>query len=62
MRILAALFFCAFFIAPASRCQDEHYHDLSAEEVGSVYFSTSCSKTVSESFNRAVALLHSFQY
>ena len=62
MRILAALFFCAFFFAPASRCQDEHHHELSAEEVGSVHFSTSCSKTVSESFNRAVALLHSFQY
>jgi hypothetical protein len=62
MRILAALFFCAFFIAPASRCQDEHHHELSTEEVGSVHFSTSCSKTVSESFNRAVALLHSFQY
>ena len=39
-----------------------HHHDLSAEEVGSVHFSTSCSKTISESFNRAVALLHSFQY
>jgi tetratricopeptide (TPR) repeat protein len=62
MRILAALFFCATFFARASWCQDEHHHELSAEEVGSVHFSTSCSKTVSESFNRAVALLHSFQY
>jgi tetratricopeptide (TPR) repeat protein len=62
MRILTALFCAAIFFAPASRCQDEHHHELSAEEVGSVHFSTSCSKTVSESFNRAVALLHSFQY
>jgi tetratricopeptide (TPR) repeat protein len=30
--------------------------------VGSVHFSTSCSKDVEVSFNRAVALLHSFQY
>jgi hypothetical protein len=40
----------------------EHHHELSAEEVGSVHFATSCSKTVEISFNRAVALLHSFQY
>lgn len=62
MRMLAALFCVAIFFAPVSRCQDEHHHDLSAEEVGSVHFSTSCSKTVSDDFNRAVALLHSFQY
>jgi hypothetical protein len=62
MRILAALFCAAIFFAQPPRCQDEHHHDLSAEEVGSVHFSTSCSKTVSDNFNRAVALLHSFQY
>ncbi len=62
MRIPAALFFCATFLTQSSWCQDEHHHDLSAEEVGSVHFSTSCSKAVSESFNRSVALLHSFQY
>jgi hypothetical protein len=62
MRILAALFCAAIFFAQPPRCQDEHHHDLSAEEVGSVHFSTSCSKAVGESFNRSVALLHSFQY
>src|SRR5271167_3666428 len=62
MRILVSLFCVAIFCAPASRCQDEHHHDLSGEEVGSVHFSTSCSKTVGGNFNRAVALLHSFQY
>ena len=40
----------------------EHQHQLSAEEVGSVQFATSCSKTDAVSFNRSVALLHSFQY
>ncbi|HKW31606.1 MAG TPA: hypothetical protein VJN92_01275 [Candidatus Acidoferrum sp.] len=40
----------------------EHHHELSAEEVGSVQFATSCSKMVELSFDRAVALLHSFQY
>jgi hypothetical protein len=62
MRILAALFCSAIFFAQASWCQDEHHHDLSGEEVGSVHFSTSCSKTISDNFNRAVALVHSFQY
>jgi hypothetical protein len=46
--------------APTMRAQ-EHHHELSEEEVGSVHFLTSCSKSV-EPFNRAVALLHSFQY
>jgi tetratricopeptide (TPR) repeat protein len=40
----------------------EHHHELSAEEIGSVQFPTSCSKPVESSFNQAVALLHSFQY
>jgi len=40
----------------------EHHHELSADEVGSVHFLTSCAKTVELSFDRAVALLHSFQY
>jgi tetratricopeptide (TPR) repeat protein len=62
MRVLAALFFSAIFFAQTSWSQDEHHHVLSAEEIGSVHFSTSCSKTVSDTFNRAVALLHSFQY
>ena len=54
----------AFLLCSASLrlAAQEHQHDLSAEEVGSVQFATSCSKTVELSFNRAVALLHSFQY
>ena len=40
----------------------EHHHELSAAETGSVHFANSCAKTVETSFNRAVALLHSFQY
>jgi tetratricopeptide (TPR) repeat protein len=54
-------FLCAVLYAPLARC-DEHHHPLTAEEVGSVHFATSCSKSVALSFNRAVALLHSFQY
>ena len=46
--------------APAGA--QEHHHALSEAEVGSVHFSTSCAKSVEGSFNRAIALLHSFQY
>jgi tetratricopeptide (TPR) repeat protein len=50
--------------------QEGHHHDLSEEEVGSVHFVTTCGAGRSEAgkaefdakFNKAVALLHSFQY
>jgi tetratricopeptide (TPR) repeat protein len=45
-----------------SAAQEDHHHALTREEIGSVHFSTTCSKTLADSFNRAVALLHSFQY
>jgi tetratricopeptide (TPR) repeat protein len=53
----------AFFLFASLACADEHHdHKLSAEELGSIHFSTSCAKNVETAFNRAVALLHSFQY
>jgi len=39
-----------------------HHHALTEKEVGSVNFANSCSKSVQNDFQRAVALLHSFQY
>src|SRR5260370_2366880 len=42
--------------------KEDHHHALTQEEIGSVHFSTTCLKTVENGFNRAVALLHSFQY
>ena len=57
--ILLAILLCS---ASLPLTAQEHHHELSAEEVGSVQFGTSCSKAVEVSFNRAVALLHSFQY
>lgn len=52
----------AIFLASLSFAQQGHRHDLTAEELGSVNFPTSCAKSVAADFNRAVALLHSFQY
>ena len=58
--------FCAWNVS----AQEGHHHELSEEEVGSVHFATTCSTGMSDagkvefdaSFNKAVALLHSFQY
>ena len=62
MRPLMAVILSLLFSVLPAQANDEHQHALTEEEVGSVHFTTSCSKTVAASFNRAVALLHSFQY
>ena len=55
--------FCAVPILVAfTFADDQHQHALTEEEVGSVHFLTSCAPAVEKDFNRAVALLHSFQY
>ena len=62
MRLPAVLFF-AFALAVFPARQDEgHHHAVTEQEIGAVHFSTSCSAALESSFNRAVALLHSFQY
>jgi hypothetical protein len=40
--------------------QDQHHS--SAENLGKVQFSVSCSSAAQPQFNRAVALMHSFQF
>ncbi|HET6177805.1 MAG TPA: hypothetical protein VFE61_12780 [Candidatus Sulfotelmatobacter sp.] len=47
---------------PSGLSQEGHHHAVTEEEVGSVHFSTSCRADLAGSFNRAIALLHSFQY
>ena len=39
----------------------EHQHG-NGEKLGEVYFATSCNERAQRGFNRAVALLHSFQF
>src|SRR5260221_8838434 len=63
---LSAMLLCGW----AARGQEGHHHELSEEEVGSVHFETTCGAGMSEAaktefdakFNKAAALLHSFQY
>lgn len=61
MRTLGAV--CALMLlSAAGLCDEQHHHDLTESEVGSVQFITSCARDIAADFNRAVALLHSFQY
>ena len=62
MRRFGILLLYCFGLGSLGLAAQEHHHELSAEEIGSIQFPTSCPKTVELSFNRAVALLHSFQY
>jgi tetratricopeptide (TPR) repeat protein len=62
MRSLTSFLASILFFVPLALCQEEHHHALTEEEVGSVHFPTSCQTDLASSFNRAVALLHSFQY
>ncbi len=62
MRSLTAVLASLLIFTPLALAQEDHHHALTEEEVGSVHFSTSCRADLADSFNRAVALLHSFQY
>lgn len=39
-----------------------HLHDVASNQLGAVHFATSCSATVTPTFDRSVALLHSFEF
>jgi hypothetical protein len=60
MRALTLLSVCFLFLLPVW-ADEGHHHEVSEQEVGSVHFATSCDEQ-EQAFNRAVALLHSFQY
>jgi tetratricopeptide (TPR) repeat protein len=62
MKSFAVLACLALLVSIAAWCDEQHHHELSENEIGSVHFATSCSKDVEKDFNHAVALLHSFQY
>ena len=62
MRPFTAVLASLLLFATVASSQEEHHHALTEQEVGSVHFETSCRGDLAESINRAVALLHSFQY
>jgi tetratricopeptide (TPR) repeat protein len=62
MRSFLLILASALFLVTFAFSDEGHKHTLTEQEVGSVHFSTSCQADQAISFNRAVALLHSFQY
>src|SRR5579864_3666676 len=62
MRVLSGSLLTVAILFSVALSDEGHHHALTQEELGTVHFSTSCAKSVKADFNRAVALLHSFQY
>ena len=56
----AFLFACVLILSISGRAQ-EHPH-APHERLGNVHFATSCSPDAQQEFDRAVALLHSFEF
>jgi tetratricopeptide (TPR) repeat protein len=52
---------CAIVLLAANAIAQEHQHGKS-EKLGAVHFTTSCNAEAQTEINRAVALLHSFQF
>src|SRR5437763_12463134 len=52
---------CAIILFAASGVAQEHQHGR-GEQLGAVHFATSCNAEAQKEFDRAVALLHSFQF
>lgn len=60
-RTLASLAL-AVALAPAAMQAQAHAHPAAGETLGTVRFETSCKPAVTTKFDRAVALLHSFEF
>ncbi|HEV2228576.1 MAG TPA: hypothetical protein VGR86_06420 [Steroidobacteraceae bacterium] len=58
MRIIAA----AFWVVASTGGMTQAHQPGNAEKFGEVHFATSCTDAAQRDFNRAVALLHSFQF
>ena len=61
-KLVRARFIAGFVLTLAASClAQEHLHG-NGEKLGTVQFATSCNEVAQKEFNRAVALLHSFQF
>ena len=54
--------FCILILAAGSSIAQEHERAVGGERLGTVHFVTSCNPAAQKEFDRAVALLHSFQF
>ena len=51
----------AIFVCPAL-ADEGHHEELTTEQLGTVHFSISCSPESQKTFEKGIALLHSFWY
>src|SRR6266850_5620313 len=59
--IRARLMAAVLLTSVAGSAAEQHPHGT-VEKLGAVHFTTSCNEAAQKQFNRAVALLHSFQF
>jgi tetratricopeptide (TPR) repeat protein len=62
MTRLAVLVSCLLVTPVAARAQHGDHAGATAEQLGTVHFETTCAPAVAADFDRAVALLHSFEF
>jgi tetratricopeptide (TPR) repeat protein len=63
MKYSAFVLAIAFFLSlPVLADEDHHHEDLTPDQLGTVHFPVSCSPSAQKTFERGVALLHSFWY
>jgi hypothetical protein len=62
MKTLAGAGIVALGLASSGAAQDHDHGGGSAEQLGTIAFATSCNAAAQPRFNRAVALLHSFEF
>jgi hypothetical protein len=58
IKLLAAV----ILTVAAARGMAQEHRDGNGEKLGAVHFATSCDEVAQMEFNRAIALLHSFQF
>src|SRR5580658_161076 len=56
------LFAAVLLVLAAARGLTQEHEHANGEQLGEVHFATSCNEAAQPEFNRAVALLHSFQF
>lgn len=63
MRLTNVLSACLMIVAVTNAVEAQHQHDeLTELQVGTVHFPTSCNPQVQKTFERGIALLHSFAF
>jgi hypothetical protein len=61
-RFQLALFSVALALAAPAAAQEHEHGGMAGEKLGTVHFATSCSPAAQPQFDRAVALMHSFEF